>query len=158
MQSIYHYKTHIRKIIIVKKNKSINLPIQWNTTFLIWKLYKLMATSDKPEFHDLAAALVFIWFCFSINNIDTRGWRYTFFVHHTAICECRVTTSMIREVCIDIFDRATFMLSLTNCKHLWATLRSSPSSVSQILRQSKKFLIRNNTKTCKWAFFPIKMN
>jgi hypothetical protein len=50
------------------------------------------------------------------------------------------------------------MLSLTNCKHLWATLRSSPSSVSQILRQSKKILIRNHTKTCKWAFFPIKMN
>jgi hypothetical protein len=58
--------------------------------------------------------------------------------------------------CIDIFDRATSMLSLTNCKHLWATLRSSPSSVSQILRQSKKFLIQNHTKTCKWAFFPSK--
>jgi hypothetical protein len=47
----------------------------------------------------------FIWFRFFINNIETKGWRYTFFVHilttllssvdHTAICECRVTTSMI---------------------------------------------------------------
>jgi hypothetical protein len=77
-------------------------------------------------------------------------------VDHTAICECRVTTnSMIREICIDLFDRATSMLSLTNYKLLWATLRSSPSSVS--LLQSKKILIRNHTKTCKWAFFPIKI-
>jgi hypothetical protein len=106
---------------------------------------------NKWGFHDLAAALVFIWFRFSINNIDARGWRYTFFVHHTAICECRVTTSIIREICIDISDRATSMLSLPNCKHHpWATLRSSPSSVSQILRQSKIFLIQNHTKTCKW--------
>jgi hypothetical protein len=55
-----------------------------------------------------------------------------------------------REICIDIFDRATSMLLLTNCKLLWATLRSSLSSVSQILRQSKKFFIRNHTKMLRW--------
>jgi hypothetical protein len=39
MQSIYNYKTHIRKNINnCKKNKSINLPTQWNMTFLICKI------------------------------------------------------------------------------------------------------------------------
>ena len=93
---------------------SVYQPTQWNINFLICKTTR---GDSMIKLRHLYTHKILT----SCNNPD----------HTAAICEYRVTTnSMIREIGIDIFDRATSLLSLKNCKLLWATLRSSPSSVN----------------------------
>ena len=57
MQSIYNYKTHIRKIIIVKK-KINKLPDSVKYDFS--DLQIIQTHDNKWGLHDLAAALVII--------------------------------------------------------------------------------------------------
>jgi hypothetical protein len=60
------------------------------------------------------------------------------------------------EICIDIFDRATSMLSLTNCNLLWATLRSSRLALAKFYDNLKNFWYKTTLKLVSGSFFPSK--